>query len=129
MKPRQLLELFWQKMESNDFYAVAELLHDGFILEWPQSGERIRGRENFAKINTAYPTDGKWHFVINHILAEGDSVMTDVSVTDGKLHDRALTFSTIRDGKIWKQVEFWPEPFKAPEWRAPWVEKISATEP
>lgn len=124
MNPKKLVELFWQTMESNDFYAVAQLLHDDFVLEWVQSGERIRGRENFAKLNTAYPTQGTWHFTINHIIADGDQVVTDVSVTDGTLHDRVITFSTIRDGKIWKQVEFWPEPFAAPEWRAEWVEKM-----
>jgi ketosteroid isomerase-like protein len=124
MNPKQLLEQFWQTMESNDFYAVAQLLHDDFILEWVQSGERIRGRENFAKLNTAYPTQGTWHFTIHSIVADGDEVVTDVSVTDGTLHDRVITFSTIRDGKIWKQVEFWPEPFAAPEWRAEWVEKM-----
>ncbi len=124
MKPKELIEQFWQTMESNDFYAVAQLLHDDFVLEWVQSGKRIRGRENFAKLNTAYPTQGTWHFTINSIVAEGDEVVTDVSVTDGTLHDRVITFSTIRDGKIWKQVEFWPEPFAAPEWRKQWVEKI-----
>ena len=124
MKPKESIEQFWQTMESNDFYAVAQLLHDDFVLEWVQSGERIRGRENFAKLNTAYPTQGTWHFTINSIVADGDEVVTDVSVTDGTLNDRVITFSTIRDGKIWKQVEFWPEPFSAPEWRKQWVEKI-----
>ncbi|HND47639.1 MAG TPA: nuclear transport factor 2 family protein [Anaerolineales bacterium] len=124
MNPKQVLETFWEKMESNDFYAVAELLHDEFTLEWHQSGELIRGRENFAKINTAYPANGEWRFNINSIVAEGDVVVTDVSVTDGVVKDRVITFSTVRDGKIWKQIEFWPEPFAAPEWRARWVEKI-----
>lgn len=124
MKSKELIEQFWQTMESNDFYAVAQLLHDDFVVEWVQSGERIRGRENFAKLNTAYPTQGTWHFTINSIVADGDEVVTDVSVTDGTLNDRVITFSTIRDGKIWKQVEFWPEPFVAPEWRAQWVEKM-----
>ena len=124
MDSKQLIEAFWKQMESNDFYAVADLLHDEFTLEWHQSGELIRGRENFAKINTAYPANGKWHFNINSIVVEGDLVVTDVSVTDGVVKDRVITFSTIRDEKIWKQVEFWPEPFTAPEWRAQWVEKI-----
>lgn len=124
MDSKQLIEAFWKRMESNNFYAVADLMHDEFTLEWHQSGELIRGRENFAKINTAYPANGKWYFNINSIVAEGDIVVTDVSVTDGVVKDRVITFSTIRDEKIWKQVEFWPEPFAAPEWRAQWVEKI-----
>ena len=111
-------------MEGNDFYTAAQLMHDEFTLEWPQSGERIRGRENFAKLNTAYPAEDKWRFIINSIVADGEVVVTDVSVTDGIKRDRVITFSTIRDEKIWKQIEFWPEPFEAPEWRAQWVECI-----
>jgi len=124
MDPKRIVAQFWQAMEGNDFYAAAELLHEDFVLEWPQSGERIHGRENFAKINTMYPAGGKWRFKINSIIAEGDDVVTDVSVTDGVRHDRAITFSTVRDGKIWKQVEFWPESFEAPDWRSQWVEKF-----
>ena len=124
MDPKQLVERFWKTMERNDFHAAAEFLHDKFVLEWPQSGERIRGRENFARLNTAYPANGVWRFQINSIMAEGDMVVTDVSVTDGVRHDRVITFSTVRDGQIWRQVEFWPEPFEAPEWRRAWVERI-----
>jgi limonene-1,2-epoxide hydrolase len=121
---KQILENFWATMETNDFHAAAQLLHDEYTLEWPQSGERIRGRDNFAAMNTAYPAEGKWTFHINHIAADGDLVVTDVSVSDGKLRDRCITFSTIRDGRIWKQIEFWPESFNAPDWRTQWVERI-----
>lgn len=124
MSNKQILEHFWTIMGTNDFHAAAQLLHDEYTLEWPQSGERIRGRGNFAALNTAYPAEGKWTFQINHIMADEDLVVTDVSVSDGDLNDRCVTFSTIRDGKIWKQVEFWPAPFHAPEWRAQWIEKI-----
>lgn len=124
MNNKQILENFWATMETNDFHAVAQLLHDEYTLEWPQSGERIRGRDNFAAMNTAYPAEGKWTFHINHIAADGDLVVTDVSVSDGKLRDRCITFSTIRDGRIWKQIEFWPESFNAPDWRTQWVERI-----
>ncbi|MBK8618290.1 MAG: nuclear transport factor 2 family protein [Anaerolineales bacterium] len=124
MTNKQILEQFWKTMATNDFYAVGQLLHDDYILEWPQSGERIRGRENFSALNTAYPAAGQWTFNLNHIAEDGDLVVTDVSVSDGKLKDRCITFSTIRDGKIWKQIEFWPDSFEAPAWRAQWVEKI-----
>ena len=124
MNPKQVIETFWQTMEGNDFYAVAQLMHDEFTLEWLQSGERIRGRENFAKLNTAYPAEDKWRFIVNSIVADGEVVVTDVSVTDGVKQDHVITFSTIRDEKIWKQIEFWPEPYEAPEWRAQWVERI-----
>lgn len=124
MNNKKIIENFWSTMATNDFYAVAQLLHDDYVLDWVQSGERIRGRDNFAAINSYYPADGKWTFKINHIIAENDMVVSDVDVSDGKVHDRVITFSTIKDGRIWKQIEFWPQAFEAPEWRAKWVEKI-----
>lgn len=124
MNPKDLVLQFWNAMGENDFFAASQLLHDDYILEWPQSRERIRGRDNFARLNTAYPSDGKWTFSIIEIVREGGIVVTDVLVSDGTRNDRAITFSTIRDGRIWKQVEYWPESFEAPAWRAEWVERF-----
>ena len=121
---KQIVERFWAAMQTNDFKAVGEFLHDDFILEWPQSGERIRGRTNFVAINEHYPAHGRWEFTVHRIIAEGDEVVSDVGVTDGAIIGRAITFSTIRDGKILHQTEFWPDPYEPAAWRAGWVEKI-----
>ena len=121
---KQVIEQFWAAMGTNDFKRAGEILHDDYILEWPQSGERIRGRANFVAINENYPAHGRWQFVIHRIIAEGDQVVSDVDVTDGLITGRVVTFSTVQDGKILKQTEFWPDPFEAPDWRAGWVEKM-----
>ena len=121
---KQIIEQFWIAMQTNDFKAAAEFLHDDYVLEWPQSGERIRGPANFVAVNENYPAHGQWNFTVHHILAEGDQVVSDVSVTDGVISGRAITFSTIRDGKIAHQREFWPDPFEPAAWRANWVERI-----
>ena len=119
-----VVEQFWKAMQSNDFRAVGELLHEEYVLEWPQSGERVRGRENFVAINENYPAHGRWEFTVHRILAEGDEVVSDVDVTDGVIRGRVITFSRIQDGKILHQTEFWPDPFEPAAWRAQWVEKI-----
>jgi ketosteroid isomerase-like protein len=121
---KRVVEQFWDAMQSNDFRAVGEFLHDDYVLEWPQSGERVRGRENFVAINEKYPAHGRWEFTVHRILAEGEQVVSDVDVTDSVIRGRVITFSTIRDGKILQQTEFWPDPFEPAAWRAQWVEKI-----
>lgn len=123
-KSKQIVENFWAAMQTNDFRRAAEFLHEDYILEWPQSGERIRGRANFVAVNENYPAHGRWVFTIHRILAEGDEVVSDVSVTDGVVNARVITFSTVRDGRIRHQIEFWPDPFEAAAWRAPWVERL-----
>jgi ketosteroid isomerase-like protein len=121
---KQIIEGFWAAMQTNDFKAAGRFLHDDYVLEWPQSGERIRGRANFVAINEHYPAHGRWEFTVHRIIAEGDEVISDVSVTDGAVTGRVITFSSVRAGKILDQTEFWPEPYTPAEWRARWVEKI-----
>jgi aryl-alcohol dehydrogenase-like predicted oxidoreductase/ketosteroid isomerase-like protein len=121
---KQVVARFWAAMHANDFRAAGELLHDEYLLEWPQSGERIRGRENFVAVNEQYPAEGRWSVMLHRLLGEGGEVVTEVTVTDGVgITGRAITFSTVRDGKIARQTEYWPDSFEAAAWRARWVER------
>ena len=119
---RAAVARYWARMQANDFAGAAGCLAVDVVVEWPQSGERIRGRENFVAVNANYPAAGRWVFEVERVLSAGDEVVTDVTVTDGVLHARAITFSTVHAGEIVRQVEYWPEPFAAPAWRAAWVE-------
>lgn len=123
MQPKDVVKTFWETMNSNDFFKAAEWLSEDFECVWPQSSEIISGRRNFAEINTSYPTHATWKFKINSLIAEGDQVVSDVSVTDGTIRARAITFHTIKNNLISRQVEFWPDDFPAPEWRSQWVSK------
>ncbi len=96
-------------------------MSDEYVLEYPQSGEVIRGRDDFAAVNQHYPANGPWRFTVHQMVAEGSQVVSDVSVTDGVVGARVITFSTVEDGLIARQLEFWPDPFAAPEWRRAWV--------
>lgn len=111
-------------MATNDFFAVKEVLSQDFVLEWPQSNERIRGATNFALLNTEYPARGPWVFTINRIVGGDGEAVSDVSVTDGVLRARAISFFTVDDGSITKIVEFWPEPYEAPFDRSQFVERL-----
>jgi ketosteroid isomerase-like protein len=119
---KQVVERFWAAIHDNDFSAAGELLHDTYVLEWPQSGERIRGRANFVAINEHYPAVAPWRVTVHRLLAEGNDVVSEVTVTDGVQTGRAITFSTVRDGRIVRQTEYWPDPFEAATWRTEWVE-------
>ena len=113
-EPRQLIERYWAAMNTNNFRAAAELFHDDYLLEWPQSGERIRGRDNFAAVNENYPAAGRWAFTVGRIIADGQEVASEVTVTDGAVTGRVITFSTVRDGRIIHQTEYWPDRMSRP---------------
>jgi ketosteroid isomerase-like protein len=115
---------FWRLMATNDFHSVAAVLAPEFVLDWPQSNERIRGADRFARMNREYPAHGPWRFTVNRIVGSAAEAVSDVSITDGVQSARAVSFFTVAQGKIARIVEFWPEPYAASANRAHLVEAL-----
>ena len=120
----EIVKKFWELMASNDFRSVGAVLSDDFVLDWPQSGERIRGRDNYAAMNREYPAHGPWTFTINRLFGSDDQAVSDVTVSDGVQIARAISFFEITEGKIVKMVEYWPDSFDAPDARKHLVESV-----
>jgi ketosteroid isomerase-like protein len=115
---------FWRLMATNDFASVKQVLDEGFVLEWPQSNERIRGAENFARMNAEYPARGPWTFTINRLVASSTEVVTHVAVTDGTQCAEAISFFQVAGGKVTRLVEYWPERYAPPHNRAHLTEPL-----
>ena len=115
---------FWRLMATNDFQAVGAVLAPAFVLEWPQSKERIRGAKGFAQLNQEYPTHGPWKFTINRLVGSESEAVSEVEITDGVQKARAISFFTVVQGKVTRLVEFWPEPYAPPANRAHLVEAM-----
>jgi len=95
----KVVQEFWRLMATNDFHSVAAVLSTDFVLEWPQTNERIRGAERFARMNQEYPAQGVWSFAVNRIVGGDNEAVSDVTVTDGVQVGRAISFFTIEEGK------------------------------
>jgi predicted SnoaL-like aldol condensation-catalyzing enzyme len=125
----QCVREFWRVMATNDFSAIKALLSDEFVLDWPQSNERIRGADNFARMNAEYPASGPWRFDVVRLIAAplGDDaaeVVTQVAITDGQQSAVAISFFRVSGEKISQMLEFWPENYPAPANRAHLTEPI-----
>lgn len=120
----EVVQEFWARMQSNDFASVASVLAPDFVLEWPQSRERIRGAERFVRMNVEYPAHGPWQFTIHRIVGDEREAVSDVSITDGVQQARAISFFETAGGRIQRLVEYWPEPYDAPANRAHLVEPM-----
>ncbi len=119
---RQLVIELWQRLGRFDFAGAGELLHDDYVCEWPQSKERIRGRENFVALNSNYP--GRWQAEVKRVIVEGNEAASEVILTYEDQTVIVASFYEMRDGKIYREADYWPEPYAAPEWRAQWVEEM-----
>jgi hypothetical protein len=43
---------------------------------------------------------------------------------DGRVFDFVMQISELKEGKMWRDRWYFAEPFKGPEWRSPWVERM-----
>ena len=120
----EVVREFWRLMSTNNFASVGALLAESYVLDWPQSNERIRGRVNFAQMNAEYPANGPWVFTVHRIVGSESEAVSEVSVTDGVQHAKTIAFFTVIAGKITCQVEYWPELYAAPASRKHLVEAI-----
>ena len=123
---RRVVERLWELFDARDWEAAGELLHDEVVVEWPQSGERIRGRANVLAVNRNYP--GEWTITVRRVVVEGDAAASEVSIAIDGRRDVAVSFYEVRDGKIVRETDWWPEPSAAAAWRAQWVERIDTSD-
>ncbi len=119
---RKVVEKARQAMESGDYRGLEDLMHEDVVQEWPQSGERIRGKKNVKAINDAYP--GMPDAKLRRVTIGGDLVVAEMLLNYGGKTVHGATILEFKDGKVVKQTDYFADPFEAPEWRKQWVEKM-----
>jgi hypothetical protein len=98
------------------------LRREDVVIDMPQSGERIRGRDHMKAMQEAYP--GPPTITVRHIVGSGDVwVVEGRSDYSGRIYHVATIFE-FREGKILRETRYYADPFEAPAWRAQWVELI-----
>jgi hypothetical protein len=119
---RAVLDRHWAASDANDFETEHDIYRDDAVLEYPQSGERIRGRRNIQITRTKQPSNKR--FAVRRIIGKGDLWITEYTLTyDGK---PSCTVSIMEfDGsKVTRETQYFADPFEASAWRAQWVERI-----
>jgi ketosteroid isomerase-like protein len=120
---RDTLERYRQEFfERQDIDAIADLMHDDYVEEYPQSDERIRGKDNARTVYENYPSIPnliEYSYRINGDLAVIEMILD----YDGNRMN-VCDIIDFEDGKIKRARGYFAEPFEAPEWRAQWVERM-----
>jgi ketosteroid isomerase-like protein len=117
-------EAVWKALEAGDWHAAADLLHDDYVQEWPQSGERIVGRDNALAINKNFP-GGLPKMSFRRTVGAGDLAVleTELRYADGSVY-QGISVLELREGKVLRETDYFAQPFEAPQWRAQWVERM-----
>ncbi|MFC8584665.1 nuclear transport factor 2 family protein [Streptomyces sp. NPDC057217] len=125
MESSSVVEALWDRMRARDRDGLAALFAEDAVVEWPVSGERIVGRDDYVAVNRAYPEG--WSIRVLRIVARDGEAVSEVEVPhEGVGTFRAVSFRTVRDGRIVRGTEYWTSPGSdpSPAWRAPFVEPV-----
>lgn len=120
----RLAQGLWSAIGAGDWEGAGKLMHDDFVQEWPQSGERIVGRDNALDVNRNYP-GGLPKMKFRRALAGGTIAVLEVELvySDGSRYF-GVSVVEVGDGKIVRETDYFAQPFPAPQWRAQWVERM-----
>jgi hypothetical protein len=115
-----------EAINTRDLELFDRVYSDDVVIEWPQSGEVIRGKHNIRELRLARPT-ARPTATLCRIIGSGDLWATEMIFDyDG---DRFYTvlIHEYRDGLVVRETCYYGAPFEAPAWRAQWVEPVGST--
>jgi hypothetical protein len=121
---RAALDQHWAASDASDFETEHLIYHEDAVLDYPQSGERTRGRRNIQAQRSSQPN--KKRFTIRRIIGSGDLWVTEYVLTyDGK-PSYTVSIMEFRGDKVARETQYFADPFEAPASRANLVERMDS---
>ena len=115
------LQRHWDASDANDFATEHQIYRADAILEYPQSGERIRGRANIQASRTAQPTLKR--FTVRRMLGAGDLWVSELVLTYDGQPNHVVSIMEFDGREVVRETQYFSEPFEPGPSRAQWVEK------
>jgi hypothetical protein len=122
-KIQALLERHWAASAAGDVIAEHDIYDENVICEYPQSGERIRGRRNLQALRGHHPGKPSG-FKVRRMVGAGELWVTEYTINyegEGKPF-QTVSIMEFRNEKVVHETQYFAEPFEAPAWRGRWVE-------
>jgi hypothetical protein len=119
---RAALERHWAASDANDFVPEHEIYRADAVLEYPQSGERIRGRSGIQASREAQPNAKR--FTVRRILGGGDLWISELVLTYDDQPNYVVSIMEFDGVEVVRETQYFGEPFAPGPSRAQWVERI-----
>lgn len=121
MSGDDVLRGFFRAMASGNMEAAKALVHDDFVMEWPQSGERFRGRDNAfgaMSVQADRPeAEGE-----PRIVGSGDVWVVQMRLRYASGLSYYVGILELRDGRVARGTGYFASPFPAQEYRSRFAE-------
>jgi ketosteroid isomerase-like protein len=99
---REALDRHWAASDANDFDAEHEIYREDARLEYPQSGERIQGRDNIQASREAQPNAKR--FTVRRIVGAGDLWVTEFILAYDARPSFSVSVMEFQDGKVARET-------------------------
>ena len=114
----------WAASERGDSDTEHAIYATDGILDYPQSGERFRGRSKIAAQRGGHPAER--HFTVRRILGAGDLWVSECVITYDGVPTDSVSIMQFTDGFVTHETQYFADPFPAAPNRAALAEPIPA---
>ena len=121
---RAALDQHWAASDANDFVTEHLIYLDDAVLDYPQSGERTRGRSNIQNQRASQPSNKR--FSVRRMIGSGDLWVTEFILTYDNKPSYTVSIMEFSGVKVARETQYFADPFPAPAFRAQWVERMPA---
>ena len=122
---RAALDCHWAASDANEFEEEHQIYREDAVLEYPQSGELIRGRRNIQSSRAAQPNSKR--FAVRRIMGAGSLWVTECVMTYDGRPSYTVSIMEFEDGKVARETQYFGDPFEPGFSRAEWVERMTET--
>jgi hypothetical protein len=123
---RAQIEQHWKASESGDSETEHAIYAADGILDYPQSGERFRGREKIKAQRGGHPAER--HFRILRIRGGGGLWVSECIITYDGTPTYSVSIMEFTGDAVTHETQYFADPFPAAAWRAPLAEQIPGRE-
>ncbi len=120
---QERLERHWRASDASDFDAEHEIYHDDALLDYPQSGERIRGRHNIQRSRFVQPN--KKRFTVRRIVGNGDLWVSEFTLTYDDVPSYVVSIMEFRDGLVAHETQYFADGFEPSPSRVHLTERMT----
>ena len=125
-RTRARIEQHWEASERGDADTEHAIYAEDAILDYPQSGERFRGRAKIQAQRGGNPAAR--HFRVLRIRGGGDLWVSECVITYDGVPTYSVSVMEFPDDLVAHETQYFADPFPAPASRAALAEQIPGRE-
>jgi len=110
------IEQHWKASDRGDVDTEHAIYAADAILDYPQSGERFRGRPKIQAQRGGHPA--KRRFAILRIRGGGDLWVSECVITYDGAPAYSVSLMEFTGDQVTHETQYFADPFQAPPWRA-----------